>query len=315
LLLRVNLDDNLSNPYQSTPAINAMSSTNPLPTEATCGGCGATRARDGAPLSHCSRCKKQKYCSKECQTNHWPAHKLVCKSANKNSSGDNKKKNANTDADTKNGEWLELMDMIAKRNNNNDVKVLTCRLDFSNLSLPITTYYGPNGRYEPGGFAATRDEIKNQGSYLRVDSALLNAIGFPSPVVGWMVSLAEPRNLLPDNPARCLLMDPDPASATFRQIALAKGELPKHRVDVGRKDDKVLLPQHVEALVTYVREDLREIKEVAIKEARDETVDRNELARRLLTPEAFVTAFARIKAAKIAAGRKEWEGVECPVNV
>jgi len=28
--------------------------------------------------SRCSRCRKQKYCSKECQLSHWPAHKPVC---------------------------------------------------------------------------------------------------------------------------------------------------------------------------------------------------------------------------------------------
>lgn len=27
---------------------------------------------------HCSRCKSVRYCSKECQTNHWPAHKAPC---------------------------------------------------------------------------------------------------------------------------------------------------------------------------------------------------------------------------------------------
>ena len=28
--------------------------------------------------SRCSRCRKQKYCSKECQLSHWPSHKPVC---------------------------------------------------------------------------------------------------------------------------------------------------------------------------------------------------------------------------------------------
>ena len=28
--------------------------------------------------SRCSKCKKQKYCSKQCQQSHWPSHKPVC---------------------------------------------------------------------------------------------------------------------------------------------------------------------------------------------------------------------------------------------
>jgi len=32
------------------------------------------------PTKSCSKCKKQKYCSKECQTKHWKVHKLHCKS-------------------------------------------------------------------------------------------------------------------------------------------------------------------------------------------------------------------------------------------
>ena len=38
-----------------------------------CVVCGAEAS------SRCSRCKKQKYCSKQCQQTHWPHHKPVCK--------------------------------------------------------------------------------------------------------------------------------------------------------------------------------------------------------------------------------------------
>lgn len=38
-----------------------------------CARCGAKAS------SNCSRCKKVKYCSKECQTKHWPEHKSQCK--------------------------------------------------------------------------------------------------------------------------------------------------------------------------------------------------------------------------------------------
>jgi len=29
-------------------------------------------------MKKCSRCKLVRYCSAECQKNHWPKHKLVC---------------------------------------------------------------------------------------------------------------------------------------------------------------------------------------------------------------------------------------------
>ena len=32
----------------------------------------------GAASQRCSRCRKQRYCSKQCQLQHWPNHKPVC---------------------------------------------------------------------------------------------------------------------------------------------------------------------------------------------------------------------------------------------
>ncbi|KAI1420729.1 hypothetical protein F5Y12DRAFT_719251 [Xylaria sp. FL1777] len=46
----------------------------------TCGTCGKTKGKNGKELLTCSRCKKQKYCSPECQRANWPFHKGVCKS-------------------------------------------------------------------------------------------------------------------------------------------------------------------------------------------------------------------------------------------
>jgi len=43
------------------------------------GGCGKLERRPGE-FSQCSRCKKTKYCGKDCQTKHWKAgHKKECK--------------------------------------------------------------------------------------------------------------------------------------------------------------------------------------------------------------------------------------------
>jgi hypothetical protein len=43
-----------------------------------CGGCGAKEGENGSALQSCSKCKKRKYCSKECQKGHWKLHKKVC---------------------------------------------------------------------------------------------------------------------------------------------------------------------------------------------------------------------------------------------
>jgi hypothetical protein len=45
-----------------------------------CSGCGATADKNGAAVLDCGGCHKRKYCSKECQKQHWThAHKKFCK--------------------------------------------------------------------------------------------------------------------------------------------------------------------------------------------------------------------------------------------
>ena len=43
-----------------------------------CGGCGAKAGKDGALLLLCAKCKKRKYCSRECQAKNWKLHKKMC---------------------------------------------------------------------------------------------------------------------------------------------------------------------------------------------------------------------------------------------
>ncbi|PFH45906.1 hypothetical protein AMATHDRAFT_51402 [Amanita thiersii Skay4041] len=40
---------------------------------------GVDRVFRKAPLKACSKCKTAQYCSKECQTEHWPIHRPMCK--------------------------------------------------------------------------------------------------------------------------------------------------------------------------------------------------------------------------------------------
>lgn len=51
------------------------------PPKDACGKCGKKEADlgMGKTLQKCARCVTAMYCSKECQTSHWPAHKAVCK--------------------------------------------------------------------------------------------------------------------------------------------------------------------------------------------------------------------------------------------
>ena len=43
-----------------------------------CGGCGVGR-EPGEELMQCGKCKKQKYCSAECQKKDWKEHKIFCR--------------------------------------------------------------------------------------------------------------------------------------------------------------------------------------------------------------------------------------------
>ncbi|KAK3635608.1 hypothetical protein LTR56_014648 [Elasticomyces elasticus] len=45
----------------------------------TCGMCGSAKTADGSMLLVCGRCKALKYCSVDCQRDHWGAHKAYCK--------------------------------------------------------------------------------------------------------------------------------------------------------------------------------------------------------------------------------------------
>ena len=42
-------------------------------TDTICAQC-----RDPSPKQRCTRCKTSRYCSRECQTKHWPRHKSHC---------------------------------------------------------------------------------------------------------------------------------------------------------------------------------------------------------------------------------------------
>lgn len=48
------------------------------PVDDRCAACGKKKQADGSNLLSCARCKKVKYCSRECQRADWKAHKRIC---------------------------------------------------------------------------------------------------------------------------------------------------------------------------------------------------------------------------------------------
>jgi hypothetical protein len=43
-----------------------------------CRACGRDEAKEGGKLLMCTRCKKAKYCSKDCQKGDWKTHRMEC---------------------------------------------------------------------------------------------------------------------------------------------------------------------------------------------------------------------------------------------
>ncbi len=55
-----------------------MTTMSSVDDDAVCASCGKVEV-DDVKLKLCTACKLVKYCSVECQKNHWPQHKKVCK--------------------------------------------------------------------------------------------------------------------------------------------------------------------------------------------------------------------------------------------
>ncbi|KAK4961060.1 hypothetical protein LTR10_001549 [Elasticomyces elasticus] len=94
---------------------------------------------------------------------------------------------------------------------------------------------------------------------------------------------------------------PDPKSPMFGRAMIADG---RHLHEL-----------HLMALLDYLQYDLREVINVKHKERAGEVVDKEEIARRLLTPSAFSAAFEKTRAKEMAQGAKGWEELENPVKL
>ena len=66
------------NAYQAGRDLDLSARTREFP-DNVCGGCGDDKDESGKELMVCTRCKKKRYCGKDCQKKHWKLHKGVCK--------------------------------------------------------------------------------------------------------------------------------------------------------------------------------------------------------------------------------------------
>ncbi|KAK3652441.1 hypothetical protein LTR56_005151 [Elasticomyces elasticus] len=151
----------------------------------------------------------------------------------------------------------------------------------------------------------------------------LNASSYqfePLPITAALgLALAEvgsPTTSLPGVPNaafECFSIDPDPKSPMFGRAMIAPG--PPWGLLLVRQDGRHLHELHLMALLDYLQYDLREVINVKHKERAGEVADKEEIARRLLTPSAFSAAFEKTRTKEIAQGAKGWKELENPVKL
>ncbi|KAK3652416.1 hypothetical protein LTR56_005126 [Elasticomyces elasticus] len=109
-----------------------------------------------------------------------------------------------------------------------------------------------------------------------------------------------------------LSIDADPESPTF---GLPMLETKRGALMLVRQDGRHMHKYHVVALLAYVRLQINEVFEATGRVANGKTVDKKEIAERLLTPKAYAAAFEKLKKEAVARGDPGWQGLECPVEV
>ncbi|KAK5713244.1 hypothetical protein LTR15_011607 [Elasticomyces elasticus] len=109
-----------------------------------------------------------------------------------------------------------------------------------------------------------------------------------------------------------LSIDTDPESPTF---GLPMLETKRGALMLVRQDGRHMHKYHIVALLEYVRFQINEGFEATGRVANGETVDKKEIAERLLTPKAYAAAFEKLKKKAVARGDPGWQGLEGPVEV
>ncbi|KAK3069790.1 hypothetical protein LTR53_011605 [Teratosphaeriaceae sp. CCFEE 6253] len=265
--------------------MSTETTTNPVP---LCGICGSEAPGTSRGLLTCGRCMTGKYCSKPCQVQDWPTHKLICKS-------------------------LSLLRPRHPTGLTSEIRPIPGNVDLGALTPP---YWLLNLKADPkheNGYtfslrATFLKHMDVQHPGFRALS-VTTALGYPLSI------MIRPRDASIKRPnifTDCLTLDPDPASDAFGQRSMPSrigGLLLAHR------DGMHMQYGHVVALVRYLRRTARELREILAEEDEATMQAKQDLAEHFLTPMAFAIDFELQKFRGIQQGNAEWEELECPVQV
>ncbi|KAK5680914.1 Egl nine 1 [Elasticomyces elasticus] len=229
----------------------------------------------GGVLFRCSRCKCVNYCSTPCQAEDWPIHKKMCKVL---ANPQGKKHAAHLDIKPYEGKHPATLIWLKEISNYGE-----------------ETYVYSPGFLQSG--AASQFE----------DLPVTSALGFPLCYGGDLTGMPDFMN----QPVAQLFVDIDTTSATFGR----EMKRPLGGACLARRDGRHISIMHVQALIYHVEYANQELLRVPGREENGESVDREEIVKRLLTPKAFARAFERIKQSKVMVGQACWADLECPVKV
>ncbi|KAK4960895.1 hypothetical protein LTR10_001384 [Elasticomyces elasticus] len=266
----------------------ASNSSTAAPANQVCESCDSDTSVGGGALSRCARCTKVYYCSKQCQKQDWPRHKAVCGGGAASTA-------------------QEMVFRVTKAKNQSGchAAVLICS--------------------EITGYSYVGVKVKGMPASNHPDSIDLPAtaaLGLPLR----MVKYAQAGLPLP-NDGPLLRTDPDPNSPTFAQpqfdYAIPGGVVnptagirpPTGGILVARRDGKHMSRLDVKVMSAYFSDEGQELFKLTYRRPAGETVDRQALAGRFLTPAAYVTKFEQMRQLFLGRGDKEWEDAVCPVQV
>ncbi|KAK3638452.1 Egl nine 1 [Elasticomyces elasticus] len=240
-----------------------------------CGVCG----KDGYLLK-CARCKVPFYCSKPCQVQDWPVHKLICKI------------NA-----------MFLTKTVAEMHEKT-FQVAAPNFSPSSAFVPAVII-----SLKPGNtdftFACASMPMFDAADPGFVELPATNAIGFP--LGAWVIQGFGEQVL--NTRAASLYVDVDPESARFGEPTV----VPVGGVLVARRNGRHMKIGHAIAVVEYLRVRFGDgIEEMKEREAKGERVDRREVVEQFLGPEVFKSGTADMIKKSLEAGVQGWGLVECP---
>ncbi|KAK4960902.1 hypothetical protein LTR10_001391 [Elasticomyces elasticus] len=247
-----------------------------------CGVCGKT-----GYLFRCGRCKHNHYCSKPCQAQDWPMHKMFCK---------------------------ELADPMSVFKGSQK-KGLPPGMTEVTVKFPAICLL--MDRDEPSQPANQNVHLSYQGSTMLgtettsppfAASRISEAIGFPLVATDGLE--AHLCVQVPNTFAQDLFVDLDPKSTSFGNSTKSLvGAVLLHR-----RDGRHMMVVEIAAVIDYVRLVVEDLKQVRKRESTGEKVDRKEVIKTVATPAAFASWFEALKRQRLADGHKEWD-IECPVQV